>query len=72
MKKTHQDHKGDKEALAEAVEDNHDEEYEDEEEEVVIPPAEEFYDKSKSFFDNISCEAKERSEQGNNRFRLVM
>ncbi|KAF9192664.1 hypothetical protein BGZ51_005053 [Haplosporangium sp. Z 767] len=31
-----------------------------EEEEVVIPQAEEFYDRSKSFFDNISCETKER------------
>lgn len=32
----------------------------EEEEEVIIPQAEEFYDRSKSFFDNISCETKER------------
>ncbi|KAF9913899.1 hypothetical protein BX616_009364 [Lobosporangium transversale] len=32
----------------------------EEEEVVIIPQAEEFYDKSKSFFDNISCETKER------------
>lgn len=35
-------------------------EVEEEEEEVIIPQAEEFYDRSKSFFDNISCETKER------------
>ncbi|KAI8973891.1 Scd6-like Sm domain-containing protein [Pilobolus umbonatus] len=31
-------------------------------EEIEIPPPDEFYDKSSSFFDNISCESKERSE----------
>ncbi|CAG8737517.1 9794_t:CDS:2, partial [Ambispora leptoticha] len=36
---------------------------EEEEEEVLIPPAETYYDKAKSFFDNISCETKERLEQ---------
>ncbi|CDS12321.1 hypothetical protein LRAMOSA04516 [Lichtheimia ramosa] len=38
---------------------------EQQEDEVVIPPPndESFYDKQKSFFDNISCESKERSEQ---------
>ncbi|KAI8071058.1 Scd6-like Sm domain-containing protein [Gongronella butleri] len=37
----------------------------DDQQEVVIPPAnpDGFYDKSKSFFDNISCESKERLEQ---------
>ncbi|KAG2222479.1 hypothetical protein INT45_013392 [Circinella minor] len=44
---------------------NNDEAQEDEE--VVIPPSDEsFYDKDKSFFDNISCESKERSEQDQN------
>lgn len=38
------------------------------EEEVIIPPADDFYNKTRSFFDNISCEAKERSEQGNNKY----
>lgn len=38
-------------------------EVEDEDEEVLIPPPESFYDKTKSFFDNISCETKERLEQ---------
>ncbi|CAO3598976.1 unnamed protein product [Absidia cylindrospora] len=34
------------------------------EEEVIIPPNDEdFYNKSKSFFDNISCESKERQDQ---------
>ncbi|CAO3639507.1 unnamed protein product [Cunninghamella blakesleeana] len=34
------------------------------EETVIIPPSdEEFYDKNKSFFDNISCESKERQDQ---------
>ncbi|KAF9930936.1 hypothetical protein FBU30_011045 [Linnemannia zychae] len=37
-----------------------------EEEEVIIPQAEEFYDKSKSFFDNISCETKERMNKNDN------
>ncbi|KAI9307443.1 Scd6-like Sm domain-containing protein [Cunninghamella echinulata] len=37
---------------------------EQKEEKVIIPPNdEEFYDKSKSFFDNISCESKERQDQ---------
>ncbi|CAG8598104.1 15543_t:CDS:2 [Dentiscutata erythropus] len=36
---------------------------EEEEDDVVIPPAESYYDKAKSFFDNISCETKERMEQ---------
>ncbi|KAI9475549.1 MAG: Scd6-like Sm domain-containing protein [Benjaminiella poitrasii] len=36
---------------------------EDKEDEIEIPPADEFYDKTSSFFDNISCESKERSEQ---------
>jgi len=36
---------------------------EEEDDEVVIPPAETFYDRTKSFFDNISCETKERLEQ---------
>ncbi|KAG9303904.1 hypothetical protein G9A89_005814 [Geosiphon pyriformis] len=35
----------------------------EEEEDVLIPPAETFYNKAKSFFDNISCETKERLEQ---------
>ncbi|KAF8952745.1 hypothetical protein CPC16_000247 [Podila verticillata] len=53
--------------------DDHEEE---EEEEVVIPQAEEFYDRSKSFFDNISCETKERMNnsdarnQGGNRLSM--
>ncbi|KAI8337924.1 Scd6-like Sm domain-containing protein [Chlamydoabsidia padenii] len=36
--------------------------------EVIIPPPndEDFYDKSKSFFDNISCESKERQDQDGN------
>ncbi|KAI7898966.1 Scd6-like Sm domain-containing protein [Cokeromyces recurvatus] len=38
----------------------------DEEAEIEIPPSDEFYDKSSSFFDNISCESKERSEQQQN------
>jgi protein LSM14 len=38
------------------------------EEEVIIPPADDYYNKTRSFFDNISCEAKERSEQGNNKY----
>ncbi|KAH8556776.1 Scd6-like Sm domain-containing protein [Umbelopsis sp. PMI_123] len=38
------------------------------EEEVIIPPADDYYNKTKSFFDNISCEAKERSEQGNTKY----
>ncbi|KAF9427394.1 hypothetical protein BGZ94_004994 [Podila epigama] len=48
----------------------------EEEEEVVIPQAEEFYDRSKSFFDNISCETKERmnnadaKSQGGNRLSM--
>jgi protein LSM14 len=33
------------------------------EEDIVIPPPQEYYDRSKSFFDNISCETKERLEQ---------
>ncbi|KAG0237664.1 hypothetical protein BGW41_008329 [Actinomortierella wolfii] len=37
------------------------------EDEVVIPQAEEFYDKKKSFFDNISCETKERMSQAENK-----
>jgi protein LSM14 len=36
---------------------------EEEEEDFLIPPAESYYDRSKSFFDNISCETKERMEQ---------
>ncbi|CAG8471229.1 16669_t:CDS:2 [Funneliformis caledonium] len=36
---------------------------EEEEEDILIPPAESYYDRSKSFFDNISCETKERLEQ---------
>ncbi|GBC04162.1 hypothetical protein RclHR1_05540015 [Rhizophagus clarus] len=36
---------------------------EEEEEDILIPPAESFYDRNKSFFDNISCETKERLEQ---------
>ncbi|CAG8560490.1 10747_t:CDS:10 [Diversispora eburnea] len=36
---------------------------EEEEEDILIPPAESYYDKAKSFFDNISCETKERLEQ---------
>ncbi|KAI9263341.1 Scd6-like Sm domain-containing protein [Phascolomyces articulosus] len=46
--------------------DSHTEENE-EDEEVIIPPSDEsFYNKDKSFFDNISCESKERSEQDQN------
>lgn len=48
-----------KDELAKEVGKTEDHE-EEEEEEVVIPHAEEFYDRSKSFFDNISCETKER------------
>ncbi|CAB4485040.1 hypothetical protein RhiirA5_376924 [Rhizophagus irregularis] len=40
--------------------DGHEEE---EEEDILIPPAESYYDRNKSFFDNISCETKERLEQ---------
>ncbi|CAG8518663.1 14316_t:CDS:2 [Acaulospora colombiana] len=36
---------------------------EEEEEDILIPPSESYYDKAKSFFDNISCETKERLEQ---------
>lgn len=40
------------------------EEVNDEEaEEIEIPQPDEFYDKTSSFFDNISCESKERNEQ---------
>ncbi|OZJ01992.1 hypothetical protein BZG36_04692, partial [Bifiguratus adelaidae] len=42
--------------------DHHEINEEDEDEEVLIPPADDFYDRKKSFFDNISCEAKERAE----------
>ncbi|KAI8642683.1 Scd6-like Sm domain-containing protein [Parasitella parasitica] len=35
----------------------------EESEEVEIPQSDEFYDKTSSFFDNISCESKERNEQ---------
>ncbi|KAL1923163.1 uncharacterized protein VTP21DRAFT_9539 [Calcarisporiella thermophila] len=35
------------------------------ESEVVLIPSENFYDKKKSFFDNISCELKERVRDGN-------
>ncbi|KAG2172133.1 hypothetical protein INT44_006602 [Umbelopsis vinacea] len=38
------------------------------EDDVIIPPADDYYNKTRSFFDNISCEAKERSEQGNNKY----
>ncbi|ORZ18622.1 Scd6-like Sm domain-domain-containing protein [Absidia repens] len=39
------------------------------EEEVIIPPNDEdFYNKSKSFFDNISCESKERQDQQDGSF----
>ncbi|ORX45833.1 hypothetical protein DM01DRAFT_1410789 [Hesseltinella vesiculosa] len=30
---------------------------------MIPPPQEDFYDRSKSFFDNISCESKERQQQ---------
>ncbi|CAG8565452.1 18639_t:CDS:2 [Acaulospora morrowiae] len=36
---------------------------EEEEEDILIPPSETYYNKAKSFFDNISCETKERLEQ---------
>ncbi|KAI8339601.1 Scd6-like Sm domain-containing protein [Chlamydoabsidia padenii] len=41
---------------------------EEEKEEVVIPPPNDqgFYNKSKSFFDDISCESKERQDQEGN------
>ncbi|KAI7891578.1 Scd6-like Sm domain-containing protein [Mucor mucedo] len=39
------------------------EEVDFEEEELEIPSPDEFYDKTSSFFDNISCESKERNEQ---------
>ncbi|KAI9490727.1 Scd6-like Sm domain-containing protein [Zychaea mexicana] len=63
-----------KEELAKAVtkktveeEEQQSVEDQQEDEEVVIPPSDEsFYDKDKSFFDNISCESKERSEQDQN------
>jgi protein LSM14 len=38
-------------------------EAEEQEEEIEIPQSDEFYDKTSSFFDNISCESKERNEQ---------
>jgi len=44
---------------------------EEEEEEVIIPQAEEFYDRSKSFFDNISCETKERMNKAEPRFVFI-
>ncbi|KAG0356784.1 hypothetical protein BG005_004260 [Podila minutissima] len=64
-----------KDELAKEVGKTEDHE-EEEEEEVVIPHAEEFYDRSKSFFDNISCETKERMNnadarnQGGNRLSM--
>ncbi|KAG0010679.1 hypothetical protein BGZ81_002610 [Podila clonocystis] len=64
-----------KDELAKEVGKTEDHE-EEEEEEVVIPQAEEFYDRSKSFFDNISCETKERMNnaearnQGGNRLSM--
>ncbi|KAI8880805.1 hypothetical protein K501DRAFT_324809 [Backusella circina FSU 941] len=39
------------------------EEDQEEEEEITIPEADNFYNKTSSFFDNISCESKERNEQ---------
>ncbi|KAI9340705.1 Scd6-like Sm domain-containing protein [Pilaira anomala] len=47
---------------SEIVKKDH-EEVDDEEEEIEIPAPDEFYDKTSSFFDNISCESKERNEQ---------
>ncbi|KAI8991656.1 Scd6-like Sm domain-containing protein [Mycotypha africana] len=38
-------------------------EHDDKEGDIEIPKPDDFYDKSSSFFDNISCESKERSEQ---------
>ncbi|KAG0246522.1 hypothetical protein BGX31_001393 [Mortierella sp. GBA43] len=35
-----------------------------EQEEVIIPQADDYYDRSKSFFDNISCESRERLNKG--------
>ncbi|CAG8571279.1 8779_t:CDS:10 [Ambispora leptoticha] len=43
--------------------DTHPTTEDEDEEEILIPPSELFYDKNKSFFDNISCETKERLEQ---------
>ncbi|KAG2235167.1 Scd6-like Sm domain-containing protein [Thamnidium elegans] len=47
---------------SEIVKKDH-EEADDTEEEIEIPAPDEFYDKTSSFFDNISCESKERNEQ---------
>jgi protein LSM14 len=55
VKKTHPHDQKEEEPV-----DGHEE---DEEEDILIPPAESYYDKAKSFFDNISCETKERLEQ---------
>lgn len=49
-----------KDELAKEVGKTEEHAEEEEEEEIIIPQAEEFYDRSKSFFDNISCETKER------------
>lgn len=56
IKKTHPHDQKEEEII-----DGHGEE--EEEEDFLIPPAESYYDRSKSFFDNISCETKERLEQ---------
>ncbi|GAA5796778.1 Scd6-like Sm domain-containing protein [Helicostylum pulchrum] len=47
---------------SEIVKKDH-EEADDTEDEIEIPAPDEFYDKTSSFFDNISCESKERNEQ---------
>ncbi|GJJ70323.1 protein LSM14 [Entomortierella parvispora] len=65
-----------KDELAKEVGKTEEHAEEEEEEEIIIPQAEEFYDRSKSFFDNISCETKERmnkaeaQNQGGNRLSV--
>ncbi|KAG0053550.1 hypothetical protein BGZ83_000903 [Gryganskiella cystojenkinii] len=65
-----------KDELAKEVGKTEEHAEEEEEEEIIIPQAEEFYDRSKSFFDNISCETKERMNkadaqiQGGNRLSV--
>lgn len=48
---------------SEVVKKDGEEANDEEAEEIEIPQPDEFYDKTSSFFDNISCESKERNEQ---------
>ncbi|CEP07481.1 hypothetical protein [Parasitella parasitica] len=48
---------------SEVVKKNGEESKDEKAEEIEIPQSDEFYDKTSSFFDNISCESKERNEQ---------